>query len=97
MNPAARTIKDMSRQEKPYEKCQEFGPAARPDAELLAVVLRTGTEGQSSVDLAREILKSGGSDERLDGLYHATIPELMRIRGVGKVKAIQIVCLCVLA
>ena len=97
MNPAARTIKDMSRQEKPYEKCQEFGPAALTDAELLAVVLRTGTEGQSSVDLAREILKSGGSDERLDGLYHATIPELMRIRGVGKVKAIQIVCLCELA
>ena len=97
MNPSARTIKEMSRQEKPYEKCQEFGPSALTDAELLAVVLRTGTEGLSSVDLARQILKISGGDERLDGLYHVTIPELMRIRGVGRVKAIQIVCLCELA
>ena len=87
----------MSRQEKPYEKCQEFGPAALTDAELLAVLLRTGTEGQSSIDLARQILRLGGRDEHLDSLYHATIPQLMRIRGVGKVKAIQVVCLCELA
>ena len=97
MNHSARTIKEMSTQEKPYEKCQGFGPSALTDAELLAVVLRTGTEGLSSVDLSRQILKLGSSDERLDGLYHASIPELMRIRGVGRVKAIQIVCLCELA
>ena len=65
MDNVSRTIKEMSRQEKPYEKCQEFGPTALTDAELLAVVLRTGTEGMSSVDLARQILKSGGGEERL--------------------------------
>ena len=97
MEKFARRIKEMSRQEKPYEKCQEFGPAALTDAELLAVVLRTGTEGVSSVDLARQILQSGGRDDRLDSLYHLDIPELTRIRGIGKVKAIQIVCLCELA
>ncbi len=87
----------MSNQEKPYEKCQELGPTALTDAELLAVILRTGTEGQSSIDLARHILQYGGQDERLDCLYHATIPELMRIRGIGRVKAVQLVCLCELA
>lgn len=97
MNHSTRTIKEMSRQEKPYEKCQELGPSALTDAELLAVVLRTGTEGMSSVDLARQILKLGGQEERLDSLYHMAIPELTRIRGIGKVKAIQIVCLCELA
>lgn len=97
MGNVSRTIKEMSRQEKPYEKCQEFGPTALTDAELLAVVLRTGTEGMSSVDLARQILKSGGGEERLDNLYHMEIPELTRIRGIGTVKAIQIICLCELA
>ena len=87
----------MSEQDKPYEKCQALGAGALTDAELLAVLIRTGTEGSSSIELAHQILKLNGNEEKLQNLYHATIPLLTRIRGVGQVKATQLICLCELA
>ena len=43
--------------ELPYEKCQRDGPGALSDAELLAVILRTGTRKQTSVEVAKTLLK----------------------------------------
>lgn len=88
------TMKDMPAQDRPYEKCLEFGPENLTDAELLAVILRTGRQGSSSLELSYEILRLAQSRrEGLSGLYHLSIPELMEIRGVGKVKAIQLKCI----
>lgn len=97
MKYANKMIRELPTQDKPYEKCEALGAGALTDAELLAVLLRTGTEGTSSVDLAHQILDLKGSGENLQNLYHASLQQLMGIRGVGRVKATQILCLCELA
>ena len=90
------TIKELPADQRPYEKCSRYGCYSLSDAELLAVILRTGTGGSTSVDLACEILqKSGGED--LSGLYKISIPELCQIKGIGKVKALQIKCIAELS
>lgn len=86
-------IRDIPCEERPYEKCLAKGASALSDAELLAVILRSGSEGQSCVELAREILHFSPSSSGLLGLHHLSIPELMKIRGIGKVKAVQLKCL----
>lgn len=49
-------IKEMYREERPYEKCEQYGAENLTDAELLAVLLRTGTKGENSLRLAQKIL-----------------------------------------
>ncbi len=61
------------------------------DAELLAVILRTGTRNVNSVELARRVLaRSNGS---LAGLYEQSVPDFRKIPGIGRVKAVQLECL----
>jgi DNA repair protein RadC len=55
---ARMAIRDWPRDERPREKLLEKGAAALSDAELLAILLRTGTRGSSALDLARNVLKS---------------------------------------
>lgn len=50
-------------------------------------------KGKTSLELAREILSLPGKEEGLLGLYHCTRQELLQIRGVGEVKAIQLQCI----
>lgn len=88
------TIKDIPAELRPYEKVLKLGPKSLDDSELLAVILRTGTRGQNSVELARSILSAGGG--RLSGIRSLSYGSLLRIPGVGRVKAIQILCLCTL-
>lgn len=88
------TIKDIPPQDRPYEKCLEFGAEHLTDAELLAVILRTGRRGSSSLELSYEVLNLPHTrSQGLAGLYHLSVPELMKIEGVGKVKAIQLKCI----
>lgn len=89
-----RTVKDMPESERPYEKCLASGPEVLSDAELLAVILRTGTREQTSIDLARELLTLNKNLEGLPGLLHLDSSELMNVRGIGPVKAVQILCIC---
>ena len=49
-------IKDLPEAQRPYEKCFSQGEAALSDCELLAVILRSGTQGLNSLELAQEIL-----------------------------------------
>ena len=80
--------------EMPYERFESFGPGALTDAELLAVILRTGTVGSDAVDVSSKLLKLGkGSRQGLLALYDLDIKELMKIPGIGKVKAIKLKCL----
>lgn len=88
------TIKDIPPQDRPYEKCLEFGAEHLTDAELLAVILRTGRRGSSSLELSYEVLNLPQTkNQGLAGLYHLSAQELMKIPGVGKVKAIQLKCI----
>ncbi len=82
---------------RPYEQVERYGAATLSDAQLLAVILRTGTNGTDSIELAKKVLASGATHEGLIGLYQMSIPELMQIKGIGRVKAIQISCICELS
>ncbi len=85
------TVKELPESEKPYEKCLQYGPVSLSDAELLAVIIRTGTAGKKSIEVAQEILNQ--KEKNLLNLYHFSIKELMEIPGIGAVKAIQLKCL----
>ena len=87
----------MYHEERPYEKCERFGAENLTDAELLAVILRSGTRGENSLDLARRLLHPDFGSTGLRSIHQWTMEHLIRIRGIGKVKAVQILCLSELA
>lgn len=87
------TVKELPLSERPYEKCEKYGAGALSDAELLAVILRTGSKQQRVMDLAVNILNYPTADSGLNGLNYLTMKELTRIKGVGRVKAIELLCL----
>ncbi len=86
-------IKDVPKSERPYEKCFDKGPEFLSDSELLAIILRTGTSGCSSYELANKILTLNSENISLLSLMHFTKEELLKIKGIGKVKAVQILAI----
>lgn len=86
------TMKELPASLRPYEKCEVYGPSVLSDAELLAVIIRTGSSGERVIDLAEEILHSLPTGT-IDGLFDVSSEELQEIRGVGSVKATQLLCL----
>lgn len=75
----------------PYERFLKSGPESLTDAELLAILIRTGANGHSPVDIARNVLELGNTKEKgLNCLYGLSIDELLKVHGVGKVKAIML-------
>lgn len=88
---------DMPPQERPYEKFLEYGPKYLTDTELLAVIIRTGAQGERALDLADKVLHIAEPNQGLLGIHHSSMEQLMAIRGVGKVKAIQLKCIAELA
>lgn len=89
-------MKTLSELERPYEKCERFGAGSLSDAELLAVFLRTGSREENALELARRILYYAGEDGIL-GIHHFSIERLKKMKGIGRVKAVQIVCISELA
>lgn len=86
------TMKEIPSMERPYEKCLRRGAKALSDAELLAIILRTGTKGENALQLAQKIIYST-SEEGLIGIHDYTLEEFKKIKGIGNVKAIQLLCL----
>lgn len=88
----------MLEDERPYEKCLRYGVETLSNAELLAVLLRTGTKGMNSLEMARNILRtSGHEDDNILAVHQLTLEKLQTIKGIGTVKASQILCLSELA
>ncbi len=84
-------IKELPELERPYEKLLWYGEKALSNAELLAIIIKTGTKQETSVQLAQKILKLDETKtEGINFLRNITIEELMQINGIGKVKAIQL-------
>ncbi len=104
-------IKHLPETERPYEKLELHGEKMLSNAELLAIIIKSGTKENTSVELANQILmlgdnKSWNQDSNshlkednslLQYLQNISIEELMQIKGIGKVKAIQIKAVCELA
>ena len=72
--------------ERPQERLESKGPAALSDAELLAIVLRSGTRSRDVLSLSQEILRGIGS---LRGLLRMTPDDLCEFHGIGRIKALQ--------
>lgn len=87
------TVKELPVSERPYEKCEAYGPQFLSDAELLAVILKTGSKGLRAIDLAVNVLNYSKTYPGLKGLNYLTKKELTKIKGIGRVKAIQLLCL----
>jgi DNA repair protein RadC len=83
------TIKQMNKTDRPREKLAALGTSAMTDAELLAILLRTGNRDLSAIGLAQHVLSSCGST--LAAMGRKSIEELTRIKGIGPAKALEIV------
>lgn len=81
------TIDCWPKLERPREKLAAHGAAALSDSELLAIFLRVGVEGQSAVDLARDLINRFGS---LRALLSASSDNLRSVRGIGPAKVAQL-------
>lgn len=80
------SIKTWPEGERPREKLLHKGTAALSDAELLAILLRVGTNGLSAVELGRELIKNYGS---LGALFHAPYHQFKQQKGMGLAKYTQ--------
>ena len=80
-------IKDLPQHERPRERLAEHGAEALTDAELIAILLRTGLRGQSAVDVGRALIQRFGT---LSEMSRASLEEIREIRGVGRDKAIAL-------
>ncbi|GIX46796.1 MAG: UPF0758 protein [Candidatus Tectimicrobiota bacterium] len=83
-------IKDWPEDERPRERLLQYGEASLSDAQLLAIVLRTGdhASGATALDLARRLLSAFGGD--LGALSAASVKELCAVSGVGMAKACEV-------
>ena len=87
--PASFGIKSWAEEDRPREKLMQKGRAALSDAELLAILLGSGTAKLSAVDVAKLVLSAAQND--LNALARFSLKELMRQKGIGEAKAITIV------
>lgn len=89
-------IKELPISERPYEKLELYGEKALSEAELLAIIIKTGTKNETAVELAKRILglNENINANNLNFLREKSIEEFMQIKGIGKVKAIQLKALC---
>jgi DNA repair protein RadC len=99
-------LKDLPPDARPREKLLARGPGALSDAELLAILLRTGIAGKGVLQMADELLqlkndsssrKSDGGFGGISGLLHATADDLKRVKGLGPAKRAEIVAVLELA
>lgn len=92
--PPPLRVKDLAVNDRPQERLQHHGPRALSDAELLAMLLRSGTRGHNVMAVAQQLLADAGSLARLVQWSDA---DFRRIKGIGRVKALQLVAVMELA
>ena len=81
------TIKELPQSERPYEKLELYGEKSLSNAELLAIIIKTGTKDKSAIDLSLELLKE---IENLKNLKNETYESLTKIKGIGSAKAVEL-------
>ena len=87
METNSTTLRDLPQDERPREKMLQKGPGSLSNAELLAILLRTGTVSETAEHVAGRVLKESGS---LSKLVDMTASQLMQVKGIGPAKALQI-------
>lgn len=86
------------KEDMPYEKFERFGSQNLTDAELLAIILRTGTKEFSAIELGQMLIgilseEYGG----LKGLHRISLKQLEKVKGIGRIKAIKLKCIAELS
>jgi DNA repair protein RadC len=81
-------LRSLAAGERPQERLERHGPAVLSDTELLAMLLRSGTQGQDVLTLAERLIASAGSLGALIAWRHA---DYRKLKGIGRVKALQLV------
>ena len=89
-------IKELPVCERPYEKLETYGEQSLSNAELLAIIIKTGTKDETAIMIAQRILRSCACDS-LRHLQNIPLTDMKRIKGIGRVKAIQIKAVCEIA
>lgn len=84
---ASLSLKDLAPEDRPQERLERLGPTPLTDRELLAMLIRSGTARHDVLSIADELISSAGS---LTGLLRWDITDFVRIKGIGKVKALQL-------
>jgi DNA repair protein RadC len=87
MSERGLVIRDLPVSERPRERMSAYGPESLSTAELLAIVIRVGSRGESAVRLAERLLSELGG---LTGLAQARLPQLSALAGMGLAKAAQV-------
>ncbi|PYE44444.1 DNA repair protein RadC [Paenibacillus barcinonensis] len=87
MESAQYMMRDIPLEERPRERMMEYGAGALSHAELLAILLRTGTRQESAVHMAQRILNNAGG---VRSLMDLSLEELTAMKGVGQAKAVQL-------
>ena len=82
-------LKDLPEQNRPRERFVKHGPEALSDAELFAIILRTGTFDENVVDMSNRLIAEYG----LDKLFECSLKELQEIKRIGPSKAMQILAM----
>ena len=92
-------IKELPEVERPYEKLELYGEKALSNAELLAIIIKNGTKDKTSIEMANEILNLNQNHDKgdINFLQDFSLEALKNIKGIGRVKAIQIKAMCELA
>ena len=92
-------MKELPISERPYEKLETYGAQNLTNSELLAIIIKTGTKDDTAIGLAQKVLKlnDGTNKEDLSFLQDISIVDLKKIKGIGRVKAVQLLAVCELA
>ena len=89
-------MKELPISERPYEKLKMYGAENLSNSELLAIIIKNGTKECTAIDLVNKILKLNDNKEKedLSFIQDISISEFMKIKGIGEVKAIQLLAVC---
>lgn len=101
-------MKDLPEDARPQEKLLAYGPTSLSNAELIALIIRTGTKENNSISLAQKLLEKGNDNDNkgasrnleyfgLKFLANATLEEITEVKGIGKSKAAMILAAIELA
>lgn len=88
-----KTMKQLPEDDRPYEKCKKMGVSSLTDKELMAILLRSGTKECNSLQLSERLFSIHPVYKGIDGLPYLSYEQLIKIKGIGQVKALQILCL----
>ena len=86
--PVSNRLREMAAGERPQQRLENFGVSALSDTELLAMLLRSGTQGHDVMTLSTRLIAEAGS---LAGLLSWRETEFRKLKGIGRVKALQLV------